>query len=88
MQAAVDKVIETYRDFSKSLDLSFHEDTIKIMSDIDKRYQKVEEKLKGLERLEDELVNNSDKLMELIKEKRKIIVGNTEEKQHRYKLEK
>ena len=50
--------------------------------------EKMEEKLKGLERLEDELVNNSDKLMELIKEKRKIIVGNTEEKQHRYKLEK
>ena len=88
MQAAVDKIVETYRDFSKSLDLSFHEDTIKIMSDIDKRYREVEEKLKGLERLEDELVSNSDKLMELIKEKRKIIVGNTEEKHHRYKLEK
>ena len=88
MQAAVDKVVETYRDFSKSLNLSFHEDTIKIMSDIDKRYREMEEKLKGLERLEDELVNNSDKLMELIKEKRRIIVNNTEEKQHRYKLEK
>ena len=58
------------------------------MSDIDKRYREMEEKLKGLERLEDELVNNSDKLMELIKEKRRIIVDNTEEKQHRYKLEK
>lgn len=88
MQAAVDKIIETYRNFSKSLDLSFHEDTIKVMSDIDKRCREVEEKLKELERLEDELVNNSDKLMELIKEKRKIIVGNTEEKHHRYKLEK
>ena len=88
MQAAVDKVVETYRDFSKSLDLSFHEDTIKIMSDIDKRYREVEEKLKGLEVLEDKLVNNSNDLMELIKEKRKIIVNNTEEKQHRYKLEK
>ena len=84
----LDKVVETYRDFSKSLDLSFHEDTIKIMSDINKRYREIEEKLKGLERLEDELENNSNKLMELIKEKRKIIVGNTDEKQHRYKLEK
>ena len=43
--AVLDKVVETYRDFSKSLDLSFHEDTIKIMSDIDKRYREMEEKL-------------------------------------------
>lgn len=88
MQAVVDKVIETYREFSKSLDLSFHEDTIKIMSDIDRKYREVEEKLKVLKNLEEELVSNSEKLMELIKEKRKIIVGNTEEKQHRYRLEK
>ena len=48
----------------------------------------IKEKLKGLEVLEDKLVNNSNDLMELIKEKRRIIVDNTEEKQHRYKLEK
>ena len=46
--AVLDKVVETYRDFSKSLNLSFHEDTIKIMSDVDKRYREIEEKLKGL----------------------------------------
>lgn len=88
MQAAVDMIVDTYRDFSKSLDLSFHEDTIKIMSEVDKKYREVEEKLKGLERMEDELVSNADKLMDIIKEKRRIIVGNTEEKQHRYKMEK
>ena len=88
MQVAIDKIVETQRNFSKSLDFSFASESVKMLSNIDKRYKEVEEKLKGIERMENELVNSADKLMDLIREKRRIIVGNTEEKQHRYKLEK
>lgn len=68
---------------SKALDFNnVNKDFLSITSILDER-TKLEEELKMLKETKEQVLSETDKLLQLVKEKRSIIISNTEPKKHR-----
>ena len=73
---------------STSLNINgINKEFLSITSILDER-TKLEEELKMLKQTKDNVLNECEKLIDLVKEKRSIIIKETEPKKHRLKLEK
>lgn len=72
---------------TRALDFdSVNKDFLSITSILDER-TKLEEELKMLKETKEQVLNETDKLLQLVKEKRSIIISNTESKKHRTQKE-
>lgn len=78
---------EIKSNISKALDFNgINKEFLSITSILDER-AKIEEELKLLRETKKQIEIETDKLLQLIKEKRSIIISNTEQKKHRIKKE-
>lgn len=78
---------EIKSNISKALDFNgINKEFLSITSILDER-AKIEEELKLLRETKKQIEIETDKLLQLIKEKRSIIISNTEQKKHRIKEE-
>lgn len=78
---------EIKSNISKALEFNgINKEFLSITSILDER-AKIEEELKLLREIKKQIEIETDKLLQLIKEKRSIIISNTEQKKHRIKEE-
>ena len=74
LQVAVDTIVNAEHEITEKIEAALADRTLEQLSTVEKQYKELEQKLKGLDELENKLVSEADKLMTTIKEKRKIIV--------------
>lgn len=88
IQKIIDNQNELKHLISTSLNINgINKEFLSITSILDER-TKLEEELKMLKQTKDNVLNECEKLIDLVKEKRSIIIKETEPKKHRLKLEK